>query len=110
MLQLVELLMGIHGFLVTLHFTTDKAGELGAWQFCEPLLFNNIIDLAMLAAEVVEQVPLLGEHLAAGAAQLALEIRHALRELRLQVLHEVSAVVLRQVVPGLQALLAHLTL
>ena len=68
--------MGIHGFLVTLHFTTDKAGELGARQFFKPPLFQHIIDLAMLAAEVVEQVPLLGEHLAAGAAQLALEIRH----------------------------------
>ena len=102
--------MLIHGLLVILHFTADIAGKLGVRQFCEPLLFNNIIDLAMLEAEVVEQVPLLGEHPAAGAAQLALEVRHALRELRRQVLHEVVAVVLRQVVPGLQGLVAHLTL
>ena len=102
--------MLIHGLLVTLHFITDIAGELGVWEFCEPLLFNNIIYLAVLAPEVVEQVPLPGEHHAAGAAQLALEVRHTLRELRRQVLHEVVAVVLLQVVPGLQGLLAHLTL
>ena len=102
--------MGFHGLLVTLHFFADKARKLGGWRFCEPLLLNNIIDLAVLAAEVVEQVPLPGEHLAAGAAQLALEVRHTPRELRRQVFQEVSAVVLLQVVPGLQALVAHLTL
>ena len=102
--------MGLHGLLVTLHFFADKARKLGGWRFCEPLLLNNIIDLAVLAAEVVEQVPLPGEHLAAGAAQLALEVRHTPRELRRQVFQEVSAVVLLQVVPGLQALVAHLTL
>ena len=86
--------MGFHGLLVTLHFFADKARKLGGWRFCEPLLLNNIIDLAVLAAEVVEQVPLPGEHLAAGAAQLALEVRHTPRELRRQVFQEVSAVVL----------------
>ena len=101
--------MGLHGLLVTLHFFADKASK-GVWGFCDPLLFKNIIDLAVLASEVVEQVPLPGEHLAAGAAQLALEVRHTPRELRRQVFQEVSAVVLLQVVPGLQALVAHLTL
>ena len=102
--------MGLHGLLVTLHFFADKARKLGGWQFCEPLLFNNIIDLSMLASEVVEQVSLPGEHLAAGAAQLALEVLHTPRELRRQVFHEVSAVVLLQIVAGLQALATHLTL
>ena len=102
--------MLIHGLLVTLQFITDIAGELGVRQFCDPLLFKNIIDLAVLASEVVEQVLPPGEHGAAGAAQLALEGRHTLRELRCQIVHEVVAVVLRQVVPGLQALVAHLTL
>ena len=102
--------MLIHGLLVTLHFITDIADELGVRQFCDPLLFKNIIDLAVLEAEVVEQVLPPGEHGAAGAAQLALEGRHTLRELRRQVLHEVVAVVLLQVVPGLQGLVAHLTL
>ena len=60
--------MLIHGLLVILHFTADIAGKLGVRQFCEPLLFNNIIDLAMLEAEVVEQVLPPGEHLAATAS------------------------------------------
>ena len=62
----------------------------------------------MPAAEVVEQVPFPGEP---RPAQLALEGRHTLRELRGQVLHEVVAVVHLQIVLlGLQALAAHLTL
>ena len=69
------------------------------------LLHQDIIDLAVLAAEVEQQSPLLLEH---GAAQPALEPRHHLPELRLQVLHEVSAVVLLELALGGEGLVADL--
>ena len=71
----------------------------------EALLGEEIIDLAVLAAEVEQQSPLLLEH---GAAQPALEPRHHLPELRLQVLHEVSAVVLLELALGGEGLVADL--
>ena len=71
----------------------------------EALLGEEIIDLAVLAAEVEEQSPLMLEH---GAAEPALEPRHHLPELRLQVLHEVSAVVLLQLSLGGEGLVADL--
>ena len=73
----------------------------------EALLHQDIIYLAVLAAEVEEQSPLLLEH---GAAHPALEPRHHLPELRLQVLHEVSAVVLLELALGGEGLVAHSTL
>ena len=54
---------------------------------------------------MVEQVPLPGEP---RPAQLALEGRYTLRELRGQVLHEVSAVVLLELALGGEGLVADL--
>ena len=71
----------------------------------EALLGEEIIDLAVLAAEVEQQSPLLLEH---GAAQVALEPRHHLLELRGEILHEVSAVVLLQLSLGGEGLVADL--
>ena len=108
LLQSVQLRMVVQGPLITLHFPADKAGVLRGRQLCQPPLFEHNVDLAVPAAEVVEQVPLPGQP---RPAQLALQGRHTLRELRGQVLHEVVAVVHLQIVLlGLQGLAAHLTL
>ena len=69
------------------------------------LLHQDIIDLAVLAAEVEQQSPLLLEH---GAAQVALEPRHHLLELCGQILHEVPAVVLLELALGGEGLVADL--
>ena len=71
----------------------------------EALLAEEIIYLAVLAAEVEEQGPLLLEH---GAAQVALEPRQHLLELRGEILHEVSTVVLLQLALGREGLVADL--
>ena len=71
----------------------------------EALLGEEIIDLAVLAAEVEQQSPLLLEH---GAAQVALEPRHHLLELCGQILHEVAAVVLLELALGREGLVADL--
>ena len=71
----------------------------------EALLHQDIIYLAVLAAEVEQQSPLLLEH---GAAQVALEPRHHLLELRGEILHEVTAVVLLQLALGREGLVADL--
>ena len=71
----------------------------------QALLLEEIIDLAVLAAEVEQQSPLLLEH---GAAQVALEPRQHLLELRGEILHEVSAVVLLQLSLGGEGLVADL--
>ena len=71
----------------------------------QALLLEEIIDLAVLAAEVEQQSPLLLEH---GAAQVALEPRHHLLELRGEILHEVTAVVLLQLALGREGLVADL--
>ena len=71
----------------------------------QALLLEEIIDLAVLAAEVEQQSPLLLEH---GAAQVALEPRHHLLELCGQILHEVAAVVLLELALGREGLVADL--
>ena len=71
----------------------------------EALLGEEIIDLAVLAAEVEQQSPLLLEH---GAAQVALEPRHHLLELCGEILHEVAAVVLLELALGREGLVADL--
>ena len=71
----------------------------------QALLLEEIIDLAVLAAEVEQQSPLLLEH---GAAQVALEPRHHLLELSGEILHEVAAVVLLELALGREGLVADL--
>ena len=80
-------------------------GEDGGGQHGVTLLLQHVIYLAVLAAEVEQQSPLLLEH---GAAQVALEPRHHLLELCGQILHEVPAVVLLELALGGEGLVADL--
>jgi len=80
----------------------DRGGEYG-----EAFLLKNVVDLSMFAADVEQELVLLLKH---GVAEAAPQVVHQTRELLRQLLHEVAAAVLLQLVQAVHLLLANLTL
>ena len=78
----------------------DRGGQHG-----EALLLEDVVDLAVLAADVEQELVLLLEHRVAEGAS---EVVHQTRELLGQLLHKVAAAVLLQLVQSVHLLLANL--
>ena len=78
----------------------DRGGQHG-----EALLLKDVVDLAVLAADVEQELVLLLEHRVAEGAS---EVVHQTRELLGQLLHKVAAAVLLKLVQSVHLLLANL--
>ena len=82
-----------------------RCAEDWGWEHGEAFFLEDVVDLPVLAADVKQQLVLLLEH---GVAQAAPQVVHQTRELLRQLLHEVTAAVLLQLVQAVHLLLANL--
>ena len=78
----------------------DRGGEHG-----KAFLLKNVVDLSMFAADVEQELVFLLKH---SVTEAAPQVVHQTRKLIRQLLHEVAAAVLLQLVQAVHLLLANL--